>query len=235
MVILPSELGNSQDLVGIDEIKDNTLLLKNGGLRQILMVSGVNVALKSEEEQGVLTLQYQNFLNGLDFPLQMAVHSRKVNIENYLHSLQERKKQEASPLLQNQIEEYEKFIRDFVQENAIMEKIFFVIIPFAPVVLPSGSEVSSFLPFFKKSKDQESREKEQKFMSYKESLAQIAQRVNHVIDGLHTMGLEVRLLNNEELIELFYNYYNPETIEKEKVVLPPEAISPPQESGSTKN
>lgn len=233
-----SDYGNSQNLVEIEEVRDNTVILKNGGIRQILMVSGINIALKSEEEQNALSLQYQNFLNGLDFPLQIMVHSRKVNIENYLNSLEERKRKESSPLLQNQIEEYQKFIRGFVQENAIMQKIFLVVVPFTPLILPSTETVSKFIsiPFLNKKPkvDEKKRSEAEREAAFQESLSQLAQRVNHIVDGLHTMGIETTLMNNEQLIELFYNLYNPESIEKEALNLPPteapeEAAAPSKE------
>ena len=77
------DFGNSLDLVNIKEIRDDTVILKDGGMRQIIMVGGVNFALKSETEQNIMTQAYQTFLNGIDFPLQIVVHSRKVNIDKY--------------------------------------------------------------------------------------------------------------------------------------------------------
>src|SRR4051812_28542163 len=99
---------NAQDLVALKEIRDNTLVLKSGELRQILMVGGINFSLKSESEQNVITEGYQNFLNGLNFPIQIIIHSRKINVEKYLESLTERRGQEPSALLQDQIAEYQE-------------------------------------------------------------------------------------------------------------------------------
>ena len=137
-----TDVGNTQDLVAIKEIKEGTLVLKDGGLRQIIMVGGVNFALKSEMEQNILTQGYQNFLNSVSFPLQIVIHSRKVNIEKYLDELAGYQIAETSPLLKNQGEEYREFIRGFVQKNAIMEKSFFVTIPFTPIKLPTPKSVS---------------------------------------------------------------------------------------------
>jgi type IV secretory pathway VirB4 component len=124
------DLGNSLDLVDIKEIKESTVIVKDGSLRQVVMVGGVNFSLKSEMEQNIITQGYQTFLNGIDFPLQILIHSRKVNIEKYIATLLARKESEQSPILQNQIEEYSKFIEGFVSKNAIMEKVFLVVIPF---------------------------------------------------------------------------------------------------------
>ncbi|MEK7507642.1 MAG: hypothetical protein AAB602_00975 [Patescibacteria group bacterium] len=220
-----TDVGNTQNLVAIEEIKDNTLVMKGGSLRQIIMVGGVNFALKSEMEQNILTQGYQNFLNSIAFPLQIVIHSRKVNIEKYLDELAGFQAAEASPLLKNQGEEYREFIRSFVQKNAIMEKSFFVTIPFTPIRLPtpkSASMPSLPLPFLKRKVDpvaQEKRREEQSRM-FNEDLAQLKQRVNQVLEGLLGIGLDATILTNQQLIELFYNYYNPETAPREGMNLP---------------
>ena len=103
---LKQDLGNSLDLVNIKEIRNSTVILKDGSMRQVVMVGGVNFALKSDTEQNIITQAYQNFLNGIDFPLQIVVHSRKVNIDKYTEMLLARKDAEESALLQSQIEEY---------------------------------------------------------------------------------------------------------------------------------
>ena len=128
------DAGNSLDLVDIKEIKEKTVIVKDGSLRQIIMVGGVNFSLKSETEQNIITQGYQTFLNSIDFPLQIVIHSRKVNIDKYIESLLQRKEVEQSPILQNQIDEYTKFVKGFVEKNAIMEKVFLVVVSFYPVV-----------------------------------------------------------------------------------------------------
>ena len=90
--------GNSLDLVDIKEIRNNVVVLKDGSLRQIVMVAGVNFALKSETDQNLIVQAYQNFLNGIDFPLQVIVHSRRVNVDAYIETLMKRKEIEPSPL-----------------------------------------------------------------------------------------------------------------------------------------
>lgn len=214
---MAKEFANSQDLVSIKNIRDNTLVLKDGSLRQILMVQGTNFSLKSEEEQNVITQGYQNFLNSLEYAVQIVVHSRKINIQKYLNDLDKRMQEEPSPLLQNQISEYKEFVRKFVQENAIMEKTFLLVIPwFSPMV---GKPSSFSIPFLggKKTAPQEAMEDE---ATFKENLLQLRQRVTEVTEGLAGIGLEAILLSDEELIELLYNFHNPETVEKETLPLP---------------
>ena len=137
------ELGNSLDLVNIKAVRESTIIVKDGSMRQIVMVGGVNFALKSETEQSIITQAYQNFLNGIDFPLQIIIHSRKVNIDKYLEGLVRRKETEQSPLLQSQIDEYVEFIKGFVQKNAIMEKTFLVVVPFYPAIAIAPQKAAS--------------------------------------------------------------------------------------------
>ena len=213
------QFANAQDLVAIEEIRDNIVVHKNGSLHQVLIVGGVNFALKSEAEQSVITAAYQNFLNSLSFSLQIMVHSRKINIEKYLAELEERKRSEPSPLLQDQIGEYREFIHKFVSENEIMAKTFFVVVSFVPIELPSRETLSRLIPFFGNKPDTEAQKRERD-ADFNEHAAQLRQRVTQVADGLSGIGLEAIPLTTRELIELFYNFYNPETTEKEAAVGP---------------
>lgn len=214
------DLGNSLDLVDIREIKNNTVIVKDGSLRQVIMVGGVNFSLKSEVEQNIITQGYQTFLNSIDFPLQILVHSRKVNIEKYIESLQQRKESEQSPILQNQIDEYSKFIQGFVEKNAIMEKLFLVVVSYYPLTtMSSVKKVSGLMSMFGKkdantaaaAKTQSDADAEKLFQ---QNLEQLNQRTGQLTSGLLNIGLEVTVLEDEQLIELFYNFYNPQTIER---------------------
>jgi type IV secretory pathway VirB4 component len=222
---MPKEFANAQDLVAIKEIRDSTLVLKDGGLRQVLMVSGVNFALRSETEQNIITAGYQNFLNTLDFPLQIIIHSRKINIDKYLQKLASYEQAEPSPLLRNQNAEYREFIRGFVEKNAIMEKTFFAVVPWVAVPLPTAKSVLRFIPFLGRSKAAEATEAQEKEESFEESLEQLQQRVSQVVEGLAAVGLQAIPLGNRELAEMLYNFYNPESVEKEGMTLPAEANS----------
>ena len=216
--------GNSQNLVDIEDIRESTIILKDGGLRQVLMVGGVNFSLKSEEEQNMLTQSYQNFLNSIDFPLQIIIHSRKINAGKYLEELDRRGHEEPSPLLQSQIAEYREFIRQFTAENAIMEKSFLAVVPWVPIQIPHASGMKKFLPFLGKAKTPAetaaAADPLQELLL--KSLPQLSQRVNQVTQGLQGIGLDVVLLGNEELVELFYNFYNPESVERTDVAVPNE-------------
>ena len=201
---------STQQFVDIKEIKDGVVILKNGGLRRVLMVSGINFELKSEEEQNAIIYGYQDFLNSLDFSIQIVIHSRRLNIDAYLEKLEERLKLETNELLRSQIDEYIQFVSSFVAENEIMTKTFFVIIPYDIIQIPKGGQkvlqlVKSGTPSAGHSIDQ----------SLEEKIRQLDQRTDQVLQGLTQLGLRAVILNDEELIELFYNLYNPAAKKKE--------------------
>lgn len=222
------DAGNSLDLVDIKEIKDSTVIVKDGSFRQIVMVGGLNFSLKSDTEQSIITGGYQTFLNSIDFPLQILIHSRKVNIDAYIATLTARRDEEKTAILQNQIEEYINFIKGFVEKNAIMEKVFLVVVSYYPNVISGGiKNVKSFsLPFLgggkkKNGAEAEAKNKEDADKAFAEQLAQMTQRTTQVVSGLENIGLETTVLNDEQLVELFYNFYNPQTIEKKTVPTAP--------------
>ena len=209
---MPKEAEATQKFVDIEEIRDNVIILKNGGLRRILMVSGINFELKSQEEQEIITYAYQGFLNTLDFSLQFIVHSRKLNIGGYLEMLKQRQGEESNELLKNQISEYVEFIRSFVEMNAVMAKTFFVTVPYDPVQIPTGGK--KVLNLFKLGGKNKATPLEQ---TLEQKIVQLEQRTDQVINGLAQIGLRVVALNKEELIELFYNLYNPQAVEKKEL------------------
>jgi len=209
---------STQSFIDIISIDNDIVKLKNGGLRKILLVSGTNFALKSEEEQGIITYAFQGFLNSLDFSVQFFIHSRKLNIDDYLKKLEERETQEENGLLKNQILEYREFIHTLVSQNAIMQKRFFIVVPFDPINIPKagldiGDRVLSLLKFKKSGVDK-------KVGNENEQMEQLGQRVDQIINGLNQLGLRAIPLNTDELIELFYNLYNPSTIEKKDIEIP---------------
>ena len=122
---------STQDFLEFDQLKEGVLILKNKGLRIILMVSSLNFALKSSEEQDAIIYQFQNFLNSLDFSIQIIVPSRRLNITGYLDKLTEIEKKEENELLQVQISEYRKFIKKIIGGGAIMQKSCYVVVPFS--------------------------------------------------------------------------------------------------------
>lgn len=201
------DVADTQQFIDIKEIKNGIILLKNGGLRKLVLVDGINFDLKSEEEQTIITYAYQNFLNSLDFPVQLNIHSRKLNIEGYLARLVEKEKQETNELLKTQIGEYIQFIKSFIGENEVMTKSFFVVIPYTPSIIKTSSAK-------KKSTKTEVAENTEETKIDPLYVDQLNQRVDQVISGLRRVGLRAISLEDSELIELYHNLYNPSTVDK---------------------
>lgn len=211
----------TQKFVEVAGVKQGTAILKNGALRQILMVSAMNFDLKSDEEQGLVIDLFQGFLNSLNFSVQILIHSRKLNIDRYLAMLSDRMNAEENELLKNQIEEYREFVRALVAENAIMNKTYFVVVPFDPINVPGIGSASGggILGFFKKKQGPAANETPQDDKAFEHNVEQLNQRTAHVTTGIEHIGLRVVALNDEELIELFYNLYNPGGVEKKELAI----------------
>lgn len=206
---------STQQFVDIKDIQSGTIYLKSGGLRKVLMVNGINFDLKSEDEQKIILGSFQNFLNTLDFPVQFFIHSRKVNVSSYLERIRARKDEEPNELLKIQIGEYIEFVRSFVEQNPIITKNFFVVVPYSPSAAVEKA-AKGFLGKILKGNQSKKNETE----SASAVIQQLIYRVNQVKEGLENIGLRVSILGDEELTELFYNLYNPELTEKKGEEIP---------------
>ena len=123
---------STQIHLNIAEIKDDLLILKNGGLRAILSTSSINFNLKSEPEQNSIIYSYQSFLNTLEFPIQILVRSKKLDIDDYLEKLRNKAEKQTNPLLQSQTYEYVEYIHGLIEYADIMTKEFYVVVPYDP-------------------------------------------------------------------------------------------------------
>lgn len=195
---------STQRYVNVEEIRDGTLVLKSGALRAVLLVSSINFDLKSSEEQDSIISQYQNFLNSLDFPVQVVIQSRRFNIDPYIDLLREKEVQQPNELLRFQMKEYQSFIKNLTEVSNIMSKFFYVVIPFSPVENTKSGFFGKIGDIFHPKKTVGL--KEDLFDTYR---TQLMQRVEHVTAGLSPMGIRATALGTEELIELLYNSYNP--------------------------
>lgn len=203
---------STQRFLDIAEIKDNTVVLKDGTLRAVLLVSSINFSLKSEDEQNATIAAYVSFLNSIDFPLELVLQSRRLNIDGYLGMLREQKKQQTNELLRAQIVDYWEFIKELVELSDIMSKRFYVVVPYAPGKFETQNFFSRLTSLF--SPAGVIRLKQEKFTHYKEALDK---RVEHVMAGLANMSLNSVRLDTQSLVELYYTTYNPESAQTEKM------------------
>ncbi len=195
----------TQEFVPIQEVRDGTIVLKDGGLRAIILANSVNLSLKSEEEQRATIFQFQGFLNTLDFPVQISVQSRKLDIRPYLLLLENRMKAQTEPLLKLQTKEYIDFIRNFTETVSIMTKNFFVVVPFTSNVFQGKTGIFSRL-FSRKNKKEEAAAAE---LDFEEKRSQLDERIGVIEQGLARCGIKSVALGTEEVVEVFYKVFNP--------------------------
>jgi hypothetical protein len=195
---------STQQYLDISEIKDDIVVLRDGTMRAVLMISSINFALKSEEEQNAIIAAYVSFLNNIEFPMQIVIQSRELNIEKYLNNLSERFREQTNELLKIQTSEYIAYIKELVSMGKIMSKRFYIVIPYDPLSDKQKGFFSKLMDAFRpitliKMKDE-------KFLKRKGALIR---RVENIITGLASVGLSCAQLDTQGLIELYYNTYNP--------------------------
>lgn len=206
---------STKELVTIADIKDSIVLLKNGSLRAVIEVSAVNFELRSEEEQTGILQNFQRFLNSIDFPLQMIVNSRQLNMDEYLKKVDAVAESATNELLKIQAIEYSKFVKELLELSNIMTKHFYVVLPFYVYETPSKSGfMESVKGIFGSSKTVQEIKPEQ-LETYR---TQLMQRAELILDGLIGIGLKARLMEGQEINNLYYSLYNPG--EKMTVVAP---------------
>jgi len=202
-----------QQRIPIKDIQDGVVILDNGNLRGILMATATNFSLKSTDEQDSMIFKYQQFLNSLDFSLQIVAVSRRLDISDYIAGLEQRKREQPNELLRIQIAEYIDFVQNLIQVSNIMDQSFFVVVPLAQVEKKEGNLLDKLGLFQKETADQQSK-------SLDELKTQLWQRMEYIIAGLSGVGIKAVPLNSQEITELFYHLYNMGAVEN--LTLPPE-------------
>jgi hypothetical protein len=194
---------NTQSFLKIAEIKSDCVVLNDGSMRAILAVSSTNFDLKSQEEQDGIVYAFQRFLNSLEFPIQILMQSRKMEIGNYLEKLKRIAEKQTNELLRVQTTEYIEFISRLIENASIMNKNFYVIVPQSDNILPKPPGFISSM--FGGGKTKEAQEKIENFEKAKEKLEN---RIVAIVGGLSGMGIRAERLKTEDIIQLYYNSYN---------------------------
>ena len=216
----------------IAEVREDCVIMRDGTLRGVLLCSSVNFALKSEDEQNATIQAYMQFLNAIDFPLQIVIQSRKLNIDGYLERLKTMEKQQTNELLRVQIADYLDYIKELISLGEIMTKRFYLIAPYNPQSDKRRNffqrliSILSAAGTIKLSRDE--------FERYAEALGK---RMEFLISGLASTGLSAVRLDTQGIIELYYNSYNPELGEQQPLVAMEKIqveAEPPLEEGDTK-
>ena len=199
----------AQDFVPIKEVRDGIIVLKDGGLRAIVLANSVNLSLKSETEQHATIMQFQNFLNTLDFSVQISVQSRRLDIRPYLLLLENRMKVQNEPLLKLQTREYIEFIKNFTDTVSIMTKSFFMVVPYTERTFRSSSSFMDKIISRKNKAEVETARQ----VAFEEKRSQLEERVAVISQGLGRCGINSAQLGTEEVVEVLYKVFDPGELE----------------------
>lgn len=203
---------STHQFVDVEEVRGDVIILKNKNLRMVLMVSSINFALKSQDEQEAIINRFQDFINSFEsYTAEIVIQSRKLDISEYIKFLNERVEAQTNELLKIQTAEYITFIQELIKLSNIMSKFFYVVIPLNQAIASGGG--GFFSNIFGKSGKKTQATKDLDFETKRSDLIQRAERVMSLLGG---MGLKAIPLKGEELIELVYTGYNPGAVLKQK-------------------
>lgn len=198
----------AQNFIPIKDIREEVVILKSGGYRGVLMCSSINFELKSSDEQKAIIGGFQTFLNTLDFPVQIVMQSRKIDIQPYLTLLKDKEKDQQTELLRIQLREYVLFIKTLTENTNIMTKEFYIIVPYAP---GGTKEITHMLTglFGHSTNDEKASARAGAEAMFEEARVQLRQRMDLVASSISATGVRAVVLGTEELVELFFRSFNP--------------------------
>lgn len=203
----------SQRYLDIAEIKEDVVIMRDGTLRAVLLVSSINFSLKNVDEQNAIVQAYMGFLNALEFPIQIVIQSRRMNIDDYLASLKEAERTQTNELLRAQVSDYREYVQQLVQLGEIMQKRFYVTVPLDPITTVTKRNFFTRLQEIL-TPSGAIRISDKRFAEQKRNLML---RVNAIVSGLASMSLNAVPLDTQSLIELYYTVYNPELFEVQRL------------------
>jgi hypothetical protein len=208
---MPVQGKPTQDFIPIKDIRGGIIVLNNGDLRMILMTSSLNFGLKSTDEQAGIIIQFQNFLNSLEFPIQIFIQSKRLDIRPYIKLLEDREKLQLIDAMKIQTHEYIGFIKDFTGRTNIMSKTFFIVIPYSGAKHVGKAGAKGFLNMFPSGKANEEVKKQsaEDKQDFEAARIQLEQRGSIVEQGLARCDIRTTRLGTEEVTELFYSKFNP--------------------------
>ena len=207
---------STQEHLDIEDVQEDLVILKSGWISMVLSTSSVNFDLLSETEQDTTIYAYAAFLNSLTFPLQVLIRSKKADISSYFQHLEDAEASQLNPDIKAQIKKYKEFISSIVSEKTVLDKEFYLIINFSPLEMGFRGLAKASAANSKNTKQLLSGAK-----------ASLAPKRDHIIKQMGRIGLNVKQLTTQELIELFYDIYNPAPTGTQRVILDTQSYTTP--------
>ncbi len=192
----------TQSFLRLSEIKNDSVVMDDGTLRAVIAVSSTNFDLKSQDEQNAIIFNFQRFLNSLEFPVQILMQSRKVEVGSYIEKLKRIAERQSNELLRVQTNEYIEFINRLIENASIMNKNFYIIVPLGQSIFPPASG------FFGRLFGGAHKEAAARIENFEREKIELDTRINQVVSSLGGIGIRGVRLKTEEIIQLYYNSYN---------------------------
>lgn len=210
---------STQNTLQIAEVRDGIVIMNDGSFRSIVMVKSINFDLMSPQEQEAVEYSYQGFLNSLYFQIQIFIRSRKVDLRPYIEKLNKIRSEHDNMLLALLMEDYVQYMSELSQQTNIMDKNFYIVIPFFPVVevQKALTQNKNFLSGITKLFDRAEQHVVINEADLEKAKTELRNRVQAVLSGLQQCGVQGLPLDTQELIELYYDSYNPDTATRQKL------------------
>ncbi len=204
----------TQSTLSIIDVKDDILVLTNHRFRTVFKVKAINFDLLSPDEQDATIYAYASLINSLDFPLQILVKTRQLNITSYLDYLEQHRRRQSNQVLKAQIESYQSFVEKLVKENNVLFKSFYVVVPFDGITVNKSSIMDPITQLISPAKATTTYSNKE----FEEAKAHIEQRTADLIAQFQRIGLQTTRVDSANLVNLFYSLYNPEEDSSEQRV-----------------
>lgn len=206
----------TQDHLDIADIKDNFVILKNGTVCVVIQTTAVNFDLLSEIEQDAIIAAFSMLLNSITFPIQIVIRSRKLDISKYVEKVRKVEMKVTDPLLKHQAEAYRKFVQEVIKVNEVLDKKFYVVIPSGPSRV--GEEgAGAFDWFMKLLGTQNKRVSVNVEKVLQDGKIELSPRIDHTIKEFNRIGIKTKQLTTQELVELYFDIYNPSTVYGQRI------------------
>lgn len=203
-------IASTQQHLDIEDIRDDLVILKSGSAALVLQTNAVNFDLLSENEQDAMIFAYAALLNSLSFPIQVMVRSKIMDVSQYIFKLEEARRSQPNPALADMIGKYQNFIRNLISQNQVLDKSFYMVIPYQDTSISGASPI----PGGKKKTGNVD-----KWQVLEKAKVQLSPKRDHIIKQMARIGIRAWQLNTQQLVELFYDIYNPNVAREQKVAL----------------